>query len=108
MAELDITFTGKFAEDCRSLLIDNVNSIRRILFLHKDVPLEINIKKFHRNRTVAQNSYVWGVIIPTIRAWQLETTGENNSADAIYAFLRITVVGEEVVIENVKAFVSKL
>ena len=101
MAELDITVTGKFSEDCRTLEIDNVDSIRRILYLHKDTPLEINIKKFHRNRTVAQNAWMWGVCIVTIRAWMLETTGETPSKEAIYAFLRIKVIGHEVVIEEV-------
>jgi hypothetical protein len=102
MAELDITITGKLSEDCKSILIDNVESIIRILYIHKDTPLEVNLKKFHRQRTVAQNSYVWGVMIPTIRSWQLETTGSCNSEEAIYAFLRITVIGDEVVIEEVQ------
>lgn len=102
MADLDITVSGKFSPDCKSIIIDNVQSIIRVLYVHKDVPLEINIKKFHRQRTIAQNSYIWGLVIPTIRTWQLETTGVCNSAEAIYAFLRITVVGEEVVIEEVQ------
>jgi hypothetical protein len=102
MAEIDLTFTGKLADDCRSILIDNAQGMLRVLYTAKEIPLEINIKKFHRQRTAAQNSYVWGLVIPTIRRWQIETTGECNSAEAIYAFLRITVVGEEVVIEEVQ------
>jgi len=102
MAEIDLTVTGKLSDDCRSILIDNAQGILRVLYTAKDMQLEVNIKKFHRQRTTAQNSYIWGIIIPAIRRWQLETTGECNSAEAIYAFLRITVVGEEVVIEEVQ------
>lgn len=78
-----------------------MSSIVRILRLHADVPLEINIKKSRRQRTVAQNAWMWGVCIVTIRAWMLETTGETPSKEAIYAFLRIKVIGHEVVIEEV-------
>ena len=101
MAELDITMTGKLSEDCRTLEIDQVDSIIRILRTHKDTPLEINIKKFHRLRTAAQNRYIWGLVIPEIRKWQIETTGECNTKEGLYAFLRISVVGQEVVIEEV-------
>jgi hypothetical protein len=44
---------------------------------------------------------MWGVCIVTIRAWMLETTGECPSKEAIYAFLRIKVIGHEVVIEEI-------
>jgi hypothetical protein len=100
--ELDITVTGRLAEDCRSILIDNAQSILRVLYTAKDVPLEINITKFHRKRTAAQNRYIWGLIIPTIRRWQIETTGECNSKDGLYAFLRISIVGQEVIIDTVE------
>jgi hypothetical protein len=101
MAELDITITGKLSEDCKSILIDNVESILRILYIHKDTPLEVNLKKFHRIRTAAQNRYCWGLMIPTVRAWQLETTGECNSKEALYAFFRVHIIGDEMVIEEV-------
>src|SRR5665647_450766 len=101
MAELDITIIGKLSEDCKSIVIENAPAISRILYTVKDVLLEINVKKFHRDRTAAQNRYLWGLVIPTIRAWQIETTGECNSKDGLYAFLRISIVGQEVVIEEV-------
>jgi hypothetical protein len=101
MADLDITVSGKLSEDCKSILIDNVQSILRILYVHKDTPLEINLKKFHRERTSAQNRYCWGVMIPCVRAWQLETTGECSSKDALYAFFRIKIIGDEPTVENV-------
>ena len=44
---------------------------------------------------------MWGCVIPTIRAWMKENTGECPSKEALYAFLRIVIVGHEVVIEEV-------
>jgi hypothetical protein len=102
MAELDLTITGKLSEDCRSILIDNAQGILRVLYTAKDVPLEINITKFHRQRTAAQNRYIWGLVIPTVRQWQIETSGECNSKDGLYAFFRISIVGQEVVIDTVE------
>lgn len=101
MSEIDYTFTGKLSPDCKSLEIDFASSIARLLYPIKDLQLEINIKQFHRNRTIAQNNYMWGVVIPTIRAWMKERTGLCPSKEAMYAFLRIKVVGHEVVIEEV-------
>lgn len=101
MAELDMTFTGKFSEDCKSIVIDYADSILRLLYPHKDTQLEITIKKFHRNRTVAQNSYIWGCVIPTIRAWMKERTGDCPTKEGLYAYLRIKVVGQEVIIEEI-------
>jgi len=101
MADLDFTFTGKLAQDCRSILIDFTPSFARLLYPHVDTPLEINIKKFHKKRSVAQNAWMWGVCIPTIRAWMKENDGECPSKEAIYAFLRTAVVGQEVIVETV-------
>ena len=101
MAELDMTFTGKLSEDCRSIEIDNVSSIVRMLRVHKDVPLEINITKFHRRRTDAQNRWIWGYAIVKVRAFQLETTGECSSKEALYTFFRVKIVGDEPIVENI-------
>lgn len=101
MKDYEYSVTGKLTEDCQGLEIDNARSIIRILRLIKDDALEITIRKFHRQRSVAQNAWLWGVCIVTIRAWMLETTGECPSKEAIYAFLRIKVIGQEVVIEDV-------
>jgi hypothetical protein len=99
--EFDYTFTGKLSPDCKSLEIDFANSIVRQLRPIQDVPLQINITKFHRNRTIAQNNFIWGVVIPTVRAWMQENEGTCPSKEAMYAYLRIVVVGHEVVIENI-------
>jgi hypothetical protein len=101
MSDIDITVTGKFSPDCKSVQIDHADTFLRLLLPHKDVPLEITLKKFHRQRTLAQNNYIWGVVIPTLRAWMKERTGSCPTKEGLYAYLRIAVVGQEVVIEEV-------
>lgn len=101
MTDFDYTFSGKFSADCRSVEIDFADRLGRLLLPIKDELLEINIKKFYRNRTVAQNSFMWGVVIPTIRAWMKERTGSCPTKEGMYAFLRIKVVGQEVIIEEI-------
>jgi hypothetical protein len=101
MSDIDYTFEGKLSDDCKSLVINYATTIMRQLVPIKDIPLEIHITKFHRQRTSAQNRYCWGVLIPTVQAWQKETTGEFNSKDALYAFFRKTIIGDDVVVEEV-------
>ena len=100
MAELDITITGKLSEDCRSILIDNAQGILRVLYTAKDVPLEINITKFHLQRTAAQNRWIWLTAVK-VQVFLLETTGEYHSKEAIYAFFRTGIVGDEAVVETI-------
>jgi len=97
----EFTVTGKLNDDLTALIIDNGPGIKRLLFYLKDDILEITFKKFRRQRSLAQNSWLWGVCIPTVRAWMKETTGECPSAEAMYAFFRISIVGHEVIIETI-------
>ena len=101
MTDYEYTFSGKLTEDCTKLSIDFATTVIRLLYPIKDDELEITIKKFRRNRTSAQNRYIHGVVVPTIRAWMKDNDGECPSHEAMYAFLRIKVVGHEVVIEEI-------
>ena len=100
-SEYNYSFTGKLAPDCLSIIIDNGPSIARILYPIKDDQLEISLKKFYRQRTLAQNNWVHGPCIATIQGWMRERTGACPSHDALYAYLRLVVVGEEAVIEDI-------
>lgn len=95
------TFTGKLTPDCHSITIDHGSSMSRILKPIVDDPLEITIKKFYRKRTNAQNNWIWGPCIITIRAHMKEKNGVAPSAEAVYLFLRVGVCKQEVVIETI-------
>jgi hypothetical protein len=100
-ADFDYTFSGKLSPDLKSLAIDFASTIPRLLVPLLDIPLEINIKRFHKNRTAAQNRWIWGLVIPVVQAFQRETTGACNSKDALYAFFRKHIIGDEVRMEIV-------
>ena len=100
--DFDYTFTGKFSEDLRSLIIDSGGLLLRAFYPLKENALEIRIRPYYKRRTDAQNRYIWGVVIPCIRAWMKETTGQTPpTAEAIYVFLRVHVCEQEPVIEMI-------
>ncbi len=98
----DYTVTGKFSDDLRSIIIDSGGLLVRLFQTIKDTPLEITIRPFYKQRTAAQNRWIWGVAVVTVQAFLKETTGVLHSKDAIYVFLRVKVLGHEPVIETVQ------
>lgn len=101
MSDIDYTFTGKLSPDCKSLEIDSASSIARILYPIRDIRLEIHITNFRRQRTLAQNRYCWGVMIPVVQAWQKVNTGECDDKDTIYVYFRKKIIGDKVVVKEV-------
>jgi hypothetical protein len=100
--DFDYTVTGKFSDDLRSIIIDSGGLLIRLFQLIKDTPLEITIRPFYKQRTSAQNRWIWGVAVVEVRAFLKETTGECPSKDAIYAYFRTKVLGHEPVVEMVQ------
>ena len=100
-SDYEYTFTGKLSDDCLTLKIDHGQNIARILYPFKEDKLEITIKKFYHQRSIAQNSWIWGVCIPTVRGWMRERTGSAPSAEALSTDFRIKIIGEEPIIEEV-------
>jgi hypothetical protein len=100
-ADFEYSFTGKFSDDCRSLIIDFGDKLARIFYPLKERQLEISIKPFYKQRTSAQNRWIHGPCVTTIQAWLKETTGVLHSHDAVYTFLRTRVIGDEPVIEEI-------
>jgi hypothetical protein len=96
-----ITLTGRLSPDLTTLVIDYGHRLKRMLKPLAEDVLEITIKKHYRKRTVAQNNWIWGVCIPTIRAWKKEIEGIAPSPEAIYTFLRQHIVEEDIIIEEI-------
>lgn len=113
--DFEYVFTGKFSDNLQNLVIDSGGLLLRAFYPIKDNELEIRIRPYYKRRTDAQNRYIWGVVIPTIRAWIKESTGEiPATAEALYVFLRVhvceqqpaieVILGEEVVVIKGKHF----
>lgn len=75
--------------------------VNRVLMPWLGKELEVLIKIFRHNRSNSQNKYMWGVIIPTIQAWQLQTSGKYDIKDGVYAWLRTSIIGDEIKTEMI-------
>ena len=84
--------------------LDYWKPLRRVLryWLNDELKLEITMKVFRYLRSVSQNNYYWGVVIPTIRAWHKEQTGDKLSPEQVHAFNLIHIMGDEPKIQEVK------
>lgn len=102
MIEQEFNVLGKLTADLTCLQLDHADRLSRMWRMLKDETLEITFKKFYRRRTAAQNRLIWGPIITKqLIPWYKENEGITYSKDALYAFLRIRVVGQEVQIVTI-------
>jgi hypothetical protein len=110
MEEKEYTIVGNLSDNPKELSdgemyikISHWRVFRRILreWLFDNKELEIDIRVLRYKRSLAQNRWMWGVCVPTVRAFVKETSGEVKSKDAIYYWLNTAIVGRDVVIENV-------
>jgi len=93
--------SGQLSPDGRSLEIANADRVARLWKHLIGVDLEILINKKKKKRSLAQNRWIWGVCVPTVIQFLLDTTGLLHSKEAIYAFLRTGVVGDEARVETI-------
>jgi len=83
------------------LRFKNWRIFKRLLYdwLGKDIESDIRLMRY--KRSLAQNRMMWGVIVPVVRAWIKETTGEKQTKDEVYIYLNSHVLGNKPVIKNV-------
>lgn len=101
MTNQDYTVSGTLSPDGRSLEITNAPRAVRLWKHLIGVDLEITFKKFYRKRSLAQNRWIWGVCVPTVIQYLLDTTGVHHSKEAVYSFLRMVVIGNEAWVETI-------
>ena len=97
----EITVLARLSPDMNSLVISHADKLGRLFRPLKDDDLEVTVKKFYRQRSAAQNRWMWGVCIPSIQAWMKESGMAVPSKEGLYAYLRTAIVGHEMVIENI-------
>ncbi len=56
--------------------------------LARDVAWRVTIELYTKNRSLAQNSYYWGVVLPSISAHIEEHTGQIKSCDDLHEWFR--------------------
>lgn len=79
----------------------NPDIIKRLLWDWLDKELETTVKIFRRNRSNAQNNYLWGVMVPVVRSWLKNTEGIVYTPDEVYLYLNSSILGNKPVIKLV-------
>lgn len=57
----------------------------------------------YRRRTDKQNRYIWGIVVPCVKAWIKDTQGEDKSCEEVYYFLR-SIVGDTLQLSNIGGY----
>jgi len=85
------------------LRFNHWKALRRVFrsWVEHTTKLEVTLKAFRYQRSLAQNNFYWGVVIPTIRAFEKERTGITPSPRQIHAFNLVHVLGDEPKVETV-------
>lgn len=68
----------------------------------KDKPVRVTIEDYRKNRSLAQNAYLWGVVYPSISRHIEEQTGKINSCDDLHEWFRDEYLPPRVVEVNGK------
>jgi len=97
----EITVVGELSPDGQSLVIANSARAKRLWKHLQGTQLEITFKKFYRKRSLAQNRWIHGICVIDVMQFLLETTGVLHSKEAVYAFLRTRVIGNEMWVETI-------
>lgn len=93
--------TGKLSEDCTCIILDHAPMLKRLLhpFLGKNLGLKVGIER--NKRSDSQNRYIHSVVVKCVQAWMLETSGESKDHDEVYTWLRVSLLGNKLVIKEV-------
>lgn len=95
----EITVTGNLSPSFR-LEIDSHKALARILKRFMGKQLEIHISEFKRQRSLAQNRWIWGLCVPTVKGWLKETQGEKYTKDEVYYYIQ-SVLGRKTIIKEI-------
>lgn len=92
---------GELSEDRLSLVLHHGKMYKRVLGNLVGKVLKIKFSIYRSKRSDAQNRYMWGVVVPTVKNWYLETHGEKKDPEEIYAWLNISILGNKPKIVNI-------
>lgn len=93
-------FIGNLNENLDIVLRDKIR-VKKLLSKISDKDLSINISIYKKNRSNRQNRYLWGVIVPIVKNFILETDGKVLSKDETYYYIHSEVLGNRPSIVNI-------
>jgi hypothetical protein len=92
--------TGTLSPDGESVLLDHPKLYARLTKDIRGEKLIVTFQKYRSKRSDAQNRYIHGVVVPTVRAWFKETQGEEPGHDFVYSWLRTSLLEQEPIIKE--------
>ena len=90
----EVQLIGTLSDSLDGVSILHHRMYKNILKHLKGLELEILIRPLKRQRSEAQNRYMWGVVVPIVAQWYLEQEGMKLTKDQVYTFLRTRVLGQ--------------
>ena len=90
-----------FKSDASTIIVDDDHIIPRTMMRFFGKHLELSISVFRPKRTLAQNRYLHGVVVPTVIGWAYENTGIEYSIDEIKQFIYEHVLKQRNVLKQV-------
>lgn len=88
---MNLKFDGKVEDN--KMILDDRERFQKCLNGFNDKRIQLIIKKYHTTRSLKQNAYYWGVVIPIIAEW----VGEDD-LESIHEALK----GKFLQVRNVK------
>lgn len=92
---------GELTDDCQYIKLTHHTMLRRLINGLRGEKLRVRFSKLRMKRSDAQNRYMWGVVVPTVRAFFKETQGIIYTPDEAYTWLRIGLLGQKPEIRDV-------
>ena len=87
--------TGTLTDDGQGILLDHPKLYARLTRNIRGEKLIVTFQKYRAKRSEAQNRYIHGVIVPTVRAWFKETQGEDPGHNFVYSWLRTSLLDKK-------------
>jgi hypothetical protein len=103
--ENSIELTGALSEDGESVIVDHAKIMKRVLLRRfSDKKLIITVSVFYAKRSDAQNRYMWGVVVPMVKAWLLDTNGDKRTKDEVYLWLNQAILGNKPAVKSINGY----
>lgn len=95
MADDIYEVTGILTEDCQYCQIQAWKMFQRTFKKWVGIELLISIQPKRYKRSLAQNKFMHGVVVPYVKNWFREDQGKELTKDEVYTWLRIGLLGEK-------------
>lgn len=84
---------AKLSEDGMSIVPEHAEAVGKVLYNWRGKELQISVERFYKNRSLRQNRYLHGVIVPCIRNHFREVEGVDLNIEEVKSFVYTKILG---------------